>query len=98
MNYWKNLLKFVEPSFLSTEPKFIAILWPAVKVSSGMGLPILYEMSIQRHKVSFLPFPHSSLHLCLQNKPVLEISRQIQNQQERSSPLLSFPFVVGVDS
>ncbi len=36
-----------------------------VIVSSGMGLPMLHEMSIHRHKVNSHPFPPTSLYLCL---------------------------------
>ncbi len=58
-----------------------------VKASYGVGLksaqpwgylPMLDEMSIQRHKVNSYPFSPPSPNLCLHKKPVLEISRQIQ--------------------
>jgi hypothetical protein len=34
-----------------------------VKASSGMGLPMFHEMSIQRHNVSSHPFPPPSLYI-----------------------------------
>ncbi len=50
--------------FSYTEPKFIVILCeltPAmgVKVSSGMGLPMLQKMSIQRQKGQLSPLSNS---------------------------------------
>ncbi len=48
-----------------SEPKLKVILreLKLAKVSSGMGLPMLREMSIQRHKFSSYPVPPSSLYL-----------------------------------
>jgi hypothetical protein len=48
-------------------------------VSLGMGLLMLDEMSIQRHKVMQLsPFTYTFSVLVLHKKPVLEVSRQME--------------------
>ncbi len=64
-----------------------------------MELRMLHEMSIQRHKVNSHPFPPPSMYLCLHNKTVLEISRQIQmsstNRRDLPHALHPYPSVVG---
>jgi hypothetical protein len=78
--YWQSAM----PIFQLTEPKFIVILWdfkPATAWSQSQlrhgiaPMPMLHEMSIQKHKVSSHPFPPPSLFT---KKPVLKISRQIK--------------------
>jgi hypothetical protein len=50
-----------------------------VKASSGMALPMLNKMYIQRNKVSSQPFPPST--------PLAVRDRDVLNQSERSSSL-----------
>ncbi len=87
-------------------------LWHGLKVSSGIGLPMLHEMSIRRHKVSSHSFPPPSLYFCLHKKPVWKLADRYKyvepigeifptnvfNQEERSSPPHPFPFIEGVDN
>jgi hypothetical protein len=67
-----------------------------VKVSLGMGLLMLHKMFIQRHKASCYPFLSSPFHICCSGN--WQIETNVLNQQERSSQLHPFPFVVRVDS
>jgi hypothetical protein len=69
-----------------------------MKISSGMGLPMLRE--IQRHKVSSHPFPPPSQYLRLHKKAVLEIGERYKCTQPIGEIFSTppFPFVVGVDS
>ncbi len=82
------------------EKKYINRIFVAVqlrhgfKVSSGMGLPMLHEMSIQRHKISSHPFTPPSLYLCLHIQNLFW--KLADNKKCDLSLLYPFPYVVGV--